>query len=110
MEDENVVNHLRIVSAIKSIHERYWFRKWEDVLDYIKEGNKVRNGENILLWDGSHNEVVFHHKVSDITDCTSWFEDSRYDEKTFLNNFKLCDVRVESASGGEYTYLDQWSR
>lgn len=110
MEDEKSVVFAQMIYNIKEKHKRFGFNSWEDILDYIKEGNTVYNGNNTLHYDNEKKQVVFSNEVGDATGSFFWTEYSYYEDDTFLNVFKHRTSFGKALCGRDDTYLDQWIR
>lgn len=95
-------------NAEKVRYEKYGFRNWEEVLSYLKEGNRIHCFDDTYSYDKEKNMIKHYHQVSDGNDCNFWYQNDFYTDKEFLDHHYDVDEMFPEYCRNEYGYIPNW--
>ncbi len=95
-------------NAEKVRYEKYGFRNWEEVLSYLKEGNRIHCFDDTYSYDKEKNMIKHYHQVSDDNDCNFWYQNDFYTDKEFLDHHYDVDEMFDEYRRNEYGYIPNW--
>ena len=89
-------------------YEKYGFRNWEEVLSYLKDGNRIYCFDETYSYDKEKNMIKHYHQVSDGNDCNFWYQNDFYTDKEFLDHHYDVDEMFPEYRRNEYGYIPNW--
>ena len=95
-------------NAEKVRYEKYGFRNWEEVLSYLKEGNRIHCFDDTYSYDKEKNMIKHYHQVSDGNDCNFWYQNDFYTDKEFLDHHYDVDEMFPEYRRNKYGYIPNW--
>lgn len=89
-------------------YETYGFRNWEEVLSYLKEGNRIYCFDETYSYDKEKNMIKHYHQVSDCNYFNFWYQNDFYTDKEFLDHHYDLDEKFPEYRRNEYGYIPNW--